>query len=45
MCIKLKITCVEQVSHTLWNPVDIIEANGGSPPLTHDMFAVKKKFQ
>lgn len=32
------IKWVEEISHTLWNPHEIIEANGGIPPLTYEMF-------
>ena len=34
------IEYIEHVSHTLWDPMKIIEANGGIPPLTYDMFVV-----
>ena len=37
-CRVQNITCVEKVGHTLWNPVEIIRANGGSPPVTFRMF-------
>lgn len=32
------IKWTEEISHTLWNPLDIIKANGGVPPLTYEMF-------
>lgn len=38
LCIELGITCVEKISHTLWDPQAIIKTNGGSPPLTYQMF-------
>ncbi|PSN30513.1 Cryptochrome-1 [Blattella germanica] len=38
MCKELNINCVEKVSHTLWEPKAVIETNGGSPPLTYQMF-------
>nr|ANW48376.1 cryptochrome 1 [Euphausia superba]AUI80370.1 cryptochrome 1 [Euphausia superba] len=38
MCQELNIDVVEEVAHTLWNPYDIIELNGGTPPLTYEMF-------
>ena len=37
MCRELKIETVESISHTLWNPRDIIRANGGHAPLTYQM--------
>jgi len=40
LCSELNIKCIEKVSHTLWDPLEIIKANGGTPPLTYDMFVV-----
>jgi cryptochrome len=40
LCAKLKIDCVEQVANTLWNCREVIKANGGSAPLTREMFTV-----
>lgn len=37
MCRQLGIETVERVSHTLWDPKDIIRANGGYAPLTYQM--------
>lgn len=37
-CADVGIKCVEKISHTLWNPNDIIDTNGGVPPLTYQMF-------
>lgn len=37
MCRELGIQTVEKISHTLWNPKDIIEVNGGFAPLTYQM--------
>jgi cryptochrome len=37
MCREHGIEAVEKVSHTLWNPRDIISANGGFAPLTYQM--------
>uniref|UniRef100_T1GZF7 Photolyase/cryptochrome alpha/beta domain-containing protein n=1 Tax=Megaselia scalaris TaxID=36166 RepID=T1GZF7_MEGSC len=34
----LNIPFVEKVSHTLWDPDEIITTNGGIPPLTYEMF-------
>ncbi|CRK90905.1 CLUMA_CG004594, isoform A [Clunio marinus] len=34
---ELGIEVVEKVSHTLWNPEDIIRINGGFAPLTYQM--------
>ena len=36
----LGVECSEHISHTLWDPMNIIVANGGTPPLTYDMFVV-----
>ena len=33
---------IEDVGHTLWDPDQIIEAMGGSPPLTYNMLLVSK---
>lgn len=38
LCRELGIGYHERISHTLWNPRDIIETNGGLPPLTYQMF-------
>uniref|UniRef100_A0A182Z9F6 Cryptochrome-1 n=1 Tax=Biomphalaria glabrata TaxID=6526 RepID=A0A182Z9F6_BIOGL len=38
MCLELEIECIERVSHTLWDPQQIIKENGGTPPLTYAMF-------
>ena len=40
LCKKLDIEMIEKVSHTLWDPFDIIDANGGMAPLTYEMFVV-----
>lgn len=37
LCLELGIKVVEKVSHTLWNPMDVINANGGYAPLTYEM--------
>lgn len=37
MCRELNIQTVEKVSHTLWDPMDVINTNGGHAPLTYDM--------
>lgn len=37
MCRELNIETVEKVSHTLWDPMDVINTNGGYAPLTYDM--------
>jgi cryptochrome len=36
-CRKLGISVVEKVSHTLYDPIDVINANGGFSPLTYEM--------
>ncbi|XP_076058298.1 circadian regulator cryptochrome isoform X2 [Oratosquilla oratoria] len=38
LCEELGIEMVEHISHTLWDPFQIIHANGGTPPLTYEMF-------
>lgn len=38
LCREIGVECVEKVSHTLWDPNEIIEANGGMAPLTYQMF-------
>ncbi|KAG5682744.1 hypothetical protein PVAND_012077 [Polypedilum vanderplanki] len=38
MCKELDITLIEKISHTLWDPNSVINANGGYPPLTYQMF-------
>ncbi|XP_046642554.1 cryptochrome-1-like isoform X1 [Daphnia pulicaria] len=37
-CSELDIEVYEHVAHTLWDPMDIIASNGGTPPLTYEMF-------
>lgn len=41
LCNELDISYNEKISHTLWNPREIIETNGGIPPLTYQMFLVR----
>lgn len=36
-CKELGISVEERISHTLWNPKDVIKANGGYAPLTYEM--------
>lgn len=43
LCAELGIEVVEKISHTLWDPFKIIDANGGQPPLTYEMFLVRSK--
>ncbi|KAK7109435.1 cryptochrome-1-like [Littorina saxatilis] len=43
ICNSAGVQYVEMVSHTLWEPQLIISANGGSPPLTYEMFCQVKK--
>ncbi|PIK55338.1 putative cryptochrome-1, partial [Apostichopus japonicus] len=38
LCKEMGVQCIEQVSHTLWNPLTVISENGGSPPLTYSLF-------
>lgn len=37
LCFELGIQAVEKVSHTLWDPMEIIKTNGGFAPLTYEM--------
>lgn len=39
-CKQYGIECIESVSHTLWNPFEVVKKNGGTPPLTYQMFLV-----
>lgn len=36
-CRELGVQTIEKVSHTLWDPKDIIRVNGGYAPLTYQM--------
>ncbi|XP_053690521.1 cryptochrome-1 [Sabethes cyaneus] len=38
LCKTMDVRCVEKVSHTLWDPEQVIKVNGGIPPLTYQMF-------
>ncbi|XP_035782382.1 cryptochrome-1 [Anopheles albimanus] len=38
LCETMDVKCVENVSHTLWNPNEVIQTNGDIPPLTYQMF-------
>ncbi|XP_037072188.1 cryptochrome-1-like [Pollicipes pollicipes] len=37
-CQQQGVTIIERISHTLWDPAEVIDANGGEPPLTFAMF-------
>jgi len=37
-CGTHRIEVIESIGATLWDPLEIIEANGGSPPLTYSQF-------
>ncbi len=37
-CLRSGADWVERVGHTLWNPHEVVEMNGGSPPLTFSTF-------
>lgn len=41
LCRTMDVRCVENVSHTLWNPIEVIQTNGDIPPLTYQMFLVR----
>ncbi|XP_072045831.1 cryptochrome-1-like [Amphiura filiformis] len=34
LCDKMNVEWKEAVSHTLWNPYEVIDENGGKPPIT-----------
>uniref|UniRef100_A0A1I8PPM0 Cryptochrome-1 n=1 Tax=Stomoxys calcitrans TaxID=35570 RepID=A0A1I8PPM0_STOCA len=38
LCHELDIVAIEKISHTLWDPQNVIDTNGGIPPLTYQMF-------
>ena len=38
--LELGFRCISHVYHTLWDPLEIIRANGGSPPVTYQAFSV-----
>lgn len=38
ICQENDIEVFDCVSHTLWKTEDILKANGGSPPVTYDIF-------
>ncbi|MPC19637.1 Cryptochrome-1 [Portunus trituberculatus] len=38
LCSELGVTVIERISHTLWDPFEVIEANGDQPPTTYEMF-------
>lgn len=40
LCEELGVEVVEKMSNTLWEPSKIIEANGGEPPHSYEMFLV-----
>ena len=37
-CGAHRVEVVETIGQTLWDPLEIIETNGGSPPLTYSQF-------
>lgn len=41
MCRDLGIKTHEKISHTLWDPLEVIATNGNYPPLTYQMFLVR----
>lgn len=38
ICKENNVEIIKHVSHTLWRTEDILKANGGSPPVTYDVF-------
>ncbi|XP_070532664.1 cryptochrome-1-like [Ptychodera flava] len=38
LCEDNDVEWIERISHTLWNPKDVINQNGGSPPVTYMIF-------
>lgn len=43
VCNELHIERHEKISHTLWDPREIIKTNAGYPPLTYQMFLVSSE--
>ena len=41
---SMNVRVIEGISYTLWDPREIIKANGGSPPLTFGGFLVSDFF-
>ena len=37
-CVTHRIKVCESIQQSLWDPLEIIEANGGTPPLTYNQF-------
>ncbi len=37
-CKENNIEFIESIGHTLWNPQEVIDVNGGTPPITFSMF-------
>ena len=44
LCSDLGIECIQEVPDNLWDPSKVVEANGGTPPLTYEMFTVSFLF-
>nr|CAD7414479.1 unnamed protein product [Timema cristinae] len=44
-CEERGIQWVEKVSHTLWDPHQVVKTNGGTPPLTYQMFLKPSQVQ
>lgn len=38
LCLEMKVNVIEKISHTLWDPLEVIATNGGQPPLNYEMF-------
>lgn len=38
ICKENNVIIISHVSHTLWRTEDILKANGGTPPVTYDVF-------
>ncbi|XP_078000467.1 cryptochrome-1-like [Glandiceps talaboti] len=38
LCEDQGVEWVEKISHTLWNPKEVIQRNGGTPPVTYAVF-------
>lgn len=38
LCQDMQVDVIERVSHTLWDPQELIATNGGQPPLNYEIF-------
>ncbi|XP_074599491.1 circadian regulator cryptochrome [Brevipalpus obovatus] len=38
LCNQMGVQVIERISHTLWDPLEVIATNGGQPPLNYELF-------